>query len=147
MSIQKKILLSGAALGIFAVGIATGIYMPQAQSATKTPDRVFELRTYTTNEGKLDDLHARFRDDTMRIFEKHGITNIAYWTPLEGDRKGHTLVYLISHESREAAKANWAAFGRDPEWRKVFKASRANGALVKKVDSQFLEAAEYSPLQ
>jgi len=146
MSIQKGIILSGVFLAVFGVGLATGLFMPQAQSATEHPDRVFELRTYTTNEGKLDGLHARFRDETIRLFENHGMTNIAYWTPLEGDTKGNTLIYLISHESRDAAKANWAAFGRDPEWRKVFKASRANGGLVKKVDSVFLESVDYSPL-
>ena len=69
---------------------------------------VFELRTYTTNKGKLPNLNARFRDHTVRLFEKHGMKSIGYWTPTD---KENTLVYVISHKSREAAKASWKAFG------------------------------------
>ncbi len=71
---------------------------------------VFELRIYHTYEGKLDDLLSRFRDHTMRIFEKHGMKNIAYWTPTDDPLKGKTLIYVIAHASRDAATANWKAF-------------------------------------
>src|SRR6266545_2996473 len=80
--------------------------------------RVFELRTYTTLEGKLDALKARFRDHTLRIFKKHGMENIAYWTPQDPARSQNTLIYVISHESREAADKNWQEFRADPEWQK-----------------------------
>ena len=109
--------------------------------------RVFELRTYHANEGKLDDLHARFRDHTNHLFVKHGMDLVGYWTPTEGDGAGKTLVYMIAHESRDAARASWRAFGSDPEWRKVFQESRADGALVGKIESQFLAPTDYSPIR
>ena len=111
-----------------------------AQESTQTP--VFELRTYTTNEGKLEDLNARFRNHTMVLFEKHGMSNVGYWLPLE---QPNTLVYLISHASREAATASWQAFVADPEWQQVYQASIAQGRLVKKIDSVFMTATDYSP--
>jgi hypothetical protein len=112
----------------------------QAQSKGK----VFELRTYTTNEGKLDALQTRFRDHTTRIFKKHHMTNVGYWVPLD---KPNTLIYIISHPSREAAKENWAAFRADPEWQKVSKESEANGKIVSHVDSVYMEATDYSPIK
>ena len=105
---------------------------------------VFELRTYTTFDGKLDDLHARFRDHTMALFEKHGMHNVAYWTPTE---KPETLVYLIAHQNEDAIKSGWQAFGSDPAWQKVYADSIANGRLVANIDKQFLTATEYSPAQ
>jgi hypothetical protein len=106
--------------------------------------RVFELRTYTTNEGKLDALQARFRNNTTRIFEKHGMTNVGYWVP---EDKPNTLIYIISHASREAAKQNWDAFRADPEWQRVSKESEANGKIVSHVDSVFMDATDYSPIK
>src|SRR5215472_5022485 len=91
---------------------------------------VYELRVYHTYEGKLDDLLRRFREHTMQIFEKHGIHNVAYWTPTDDPLKGKTLVYILAHPSREAATANWKAFRDDPEWQEVQKKSEANGKLV-----------------
>jgi NIPSNAP len=115
---------------------------------TSTPtakDRVFELRTYHTNEGKLDDLHKRFRDHTCALLKKHGAELIGFWTPLdEKDDKGGKLVYLLAFPSREAAKKTWEDFQKDPEWQKVYKESHENGVLVKKVDSVFMEPTDYS---
>lgn len=106
---------------------------------------VYELRVYHANEGKLDDLLKRFRDHTMRLFEKHGIKNVAYWTPLDDPLKGRTLFYIIAHPSREAAAANWKAFGDDPEWKRVHEESEVNGKLVDKIDSTFLALTDFSP--
>jgi len=106
---------------------------------------VYELRVYHAYEGKLDDLLRRFRDHTMKLFEKHGMTNIAYWTPVDEPLTGKTLVYIISHPSREAATKNWAAFRNDPEWQSVQAKSEANGKLVEKVDSTFLTLTDFSP--
>jgi len=105
---------------------------------------VFELRTYTTNEGKLEALHSRFRDHTMAIFEKHGMQNIGYWVPAD---KTNTLTYLIAHKSQSTIEASWKAFVEDPEWKKVYAASIADGALVKKIDSSFMSATDYSPIR
>src|ERR1043165_5718369 len=106
---------------------------------------VYELRIYHTFEGKLDDLLARFRDHTMKLFEKHGMKNVAYWTPTDDPLKGKTLIYEIEHASREAAVANWKAFGEDPDWISVRDKSEANGKLVEKVDSTFMVLTDFSP--
>ena len=108
-------------------------------------DRVFELRTYYTNEGKLDDLHRRFRDHTCGLLKKHGAELIGFWTPQDDkDGKGSRLVYLLAFPSREAAKRTWKEFADDPEWKKVYAESHKDGVLVKKVESVFLEPTDYS---
>jgi len=110
-----------------------------------TPTTVYELRIYHTFEGKLDDLLRRFREHTMQLFEKHGIRNVAYWTPTDEPLKGKTLVYIIAHLSREAAAANWQAFRDDPEWQSVRDKSEANGKLVERIDSTYLALTGFSP--
>ncbi len=106
---------------------------------------VYELRVYHTYEGKLEDLLARFRDHTMKLFERHRIKNVAYWTPMDDPLKAKTLFYVVAHPSREAAAANWKAFGDDPEWQNVRDKSEANGKLVEKIDSTFLVLTDFSP--
>ncbi len=106
-------------------------------------DRVFEMRTYYANPGKLDDLMTRFRDHTVALFEKHGMENIGYFTPVEnGD---NALIYFLAYPSREARKASWKAFISDPVWKAAFEASKKDGKLVAKIESRFLEFADYSP--
>jgi hypothetical protein len=106
---------------------------------------VYELRVYHTFPGKLPDLLARFREHTVKLFEKHGIKNVAYWTPVDEPGKSSTLVYVIQHPSREAAAANWKAFQDDPEWVSVRDKSEANGKLVEKIDSTYLALTDFSP--
>jgi hypothetical protein len=129
-------------LGFLARGIVPGEPVAYAQGA-----RVFELRTYTAPDGKLEELHKRFRDHTLRIFKNHGMENIAYFRPQDAPLSQNTLIYLISHESREAAKTNWAAFQKDPEWQKVASESQKNGKIVAKVESVFLDPTDYSPMK
>ena len=112
--------------------------------AAPTSTAVYELRIYHTYDGKLDDLLARFREHTTKLFEKHGMKNIAYWTPTDDPLKGKTLIYVIAHASRDAATANWKAFGEDPEWISVRDKSEANGKLVEKVDSTFMVPTDFS---
>ena len=109
--------------------------------------RIYELRTYTCYEGKLDALKARFRDHTIRIFQKHGMESIGYWVPQDGDRSKNTLIYILEHPSREAATQHWKDFNNDPEWQKVSKESEANGKIVAKVESVFMDATDYSPIK
>jgi hypothetical protein len=135
-----------AALLLLASGLVVGAGFGDRVSAAQKP-RVFELRTYTAPDGKLGELHARFRDHTLRLFERHGITSVVYLKPLDAPSSGNTLVYLLAHPSREAAKANWAAFAADPEWKKVASESQVNGRIVAKVESVFFEAADYSPMK
>jgi hypothetical protein len=106
---------------------------------------VYELRIYHVYEGKLGELLARFRDHTMKLFEKHGIKNVAYWTPTDEPLKGKTLVYMLAHPSREAATANWQAFRDDPDWQSVRDKSEASGKLVEKIDSTYLALTDFSP--
>jgi hypothetical protein len=114
-------------------------------SVSAEPDnRVFELRTYHAAEGKLDALLARFRDHTVKLFEKHGITNIGYWVPSENP--GALLIYLLAYSSREGGEESWKAFLADPQWREAKAASEVGGGLVAKVESVFLNLADYSPL-
>lgn len=110
--------------------------------------RVFELRTYYTFKGKLEYLHERFQDHTMKIFENHDITNIVYFN-LDRDQKGaeNTLVYIISHPSREAADKNWQAFIDDPEWKSAYAISIEDGNLVDSLTSVFLNTTDFSPLK
>jgi hypothetical protein len=116
-----------------------------ATESTTSPETVYELRVYHANEGKLDDLLKRFREHTTRLFEKHGMKNIAYWTPLDEPLKGKTLIYILAHPSRDAAASNWKAFGDDPEWQKVRDQSEVNGKLVDKVDSTYMALTDFSP--
>ncbi|SIO46451.1 NIPSNAP protein [Singulisphaera sp. GP187] len=112
------------------------------------PAKVFELRTYYTNEGKLNTLNARFRDHTNRLFKKHGITIVGFWTPQDKEKgKEDTLVYLISFPSREAAAASWKAFQADPEWHKARDESEKAGKIIKKVESIYLDPTDYSPIK
>jgi hypothetical protein len=109
--------------------------------------RVFELRTYHANEGKLADLHKRFREHTCTLLKKHGAELIGFWTPLdEKDGKGVKLVYLVAFPSREAAKKTWEEFSKDPDWQKARAESHKNGVLVDKVESVYLEPTDYSAL-
>src|SRR5216684_357564 len=107
-------------------------------------NRVFEQRIYTTKEGKLDDLLKRFRDHATKLFEKHGMTNIGYWVPQDEPKSKNTLIYILAYPSREAAKKNWDAFRTDPEWKKVAAASEANGKIVEKVESVYMDPTDYS---
>ena len=128
-----------------AAGI--GYRLGQNTTASAAGQRVFEIRTYTAEPGKLDALHARFRDHTLAIFKKHNMTSVAYFAPTDEPLSKNTLTYILSFPSRDAATQAWADFRNDPEWQKVSKESEANGKLVTKVNSVFAEATDYSPLK
>jgi hypothetical protein len=106
------------------------------------------MRTYVTNEGKLPALETRFRDHTIKFFNRYSMTSIGYWKPAEGPGAETTLIYILAHPSREAAKANWAAFMKDPDWTKARTESEVGGRiLAKPPESIFLTAADYSPIK
>ena len=108
--------------------------------------KVFELRIYYAVPGKLESLVARFRDYTDKLFAKHGMKSLAYWTALDEPVKGSTFFYILEHPSREAASANWKAFQNDPEWKTVKAKSEEKGKLVEKIDSTFLTLTDFSQL-
>ena len=120
--------------------------LPFATAATAA-DRVYELRTYTAAEGKLEALHRRFRDHTLELFEKHGMTVVGFWVPASGDTAANTLVYLLSFPSEQARNQAWKAFGEDPEWKRVSEESQRDGRMLEKVESVMLAPTDYSPLR
>jgi hypothetical protein len=110
-------------------------------------NRVFEIRTYTTPPGKLEALKSRFRDHTIKLFDKQGMKSIGYWVPTDAPLKDNTLIYILSHESREAATKSWAAFRADPEWVKAKADSEKDGPLTTKVESVFAEPTDFSAIK
>ncbi len=128
-------------------------YSPVIAAAAKSPERVFELRTYKTNPGRLAALNARFRDHTVALFSKYGMTHIGYWMPLDAAKgSDDTLIYLLAHASQEAAAASFKAFRADSDWIAARDASEkaAGGSLTVQpggVRSQFLRPLEFSPLR
>jgi hypothetical protein len=148
MSIHKASVLIIAATS-FVAGLFVHAVVTPTPAVAAQANRVFELRTYTAAEGKLDALNARFRDHTLALFKKHGITNVGYWMPTDGPTAKNTLVYLIAHQSRDAATASWKAFQSDPDWVKARTASEANGRLTTQggVVSVFLTPTDYSPMK
>ncbi len=135
--------IAGASLLSLVIGVGAGLFVTTSAQGEK----VYELRIYKSTEGNLGNLNARFRDHTMRIFEKHGMENIGYWTPTSEEERDDTLVYIIAHDNREAADASWAAFIQDPEWQEVAEASNANGQILAGIENKFMVATDYSPMQ
>jgi hypothetical protein len=140
---RRNVLQSIPALALLPAAIWAAAD-PETAEAARSRTAVYELRVYHANEGKLDDLLKRFRDHTRSLFEKHGMKNVAYWTPLDDPLKGKTLIYILAHPSREAAAANWKAFQADPDWVKVRDASEVNGKLVDHVDSTYMVLTDFS---
>ncbi|MCC6540098.1 MAG: NIPSNAP family protein [Bryobacterales bacterium] len=112
---------------------------------------VYELRTYYCLPGRLDALNARFKNHTLKLFEKHGMVNVGYWVPQDepekGPKKSNTLIYVIKHKSRDAAKASWDAFRKDPVWVAARDASEKDGKIVERVESVYMDAVPYSPMK
>ena len=132
-------------LGILAMCVAafwSGASLAQDQ---KVNTRVYELRTYTTLPGRLAALNNRFAQHTMKLFEKHGMSNVMYWIPTDDARKDNTLIYVLSHESQDAADKSWKAFQADPDWIKVRDASEADGKILAKApDRVFMRLTDFS---
>ena len=137
-AMRNKIIVAAVlVLSGFAVG----------RASQPAPAHIYELRTYTAAEGKLDAVSARFRDNTRRIFERHNMKSVGYWLPSEGPMAGTTLIYILEHPNREEARKNWAAFSADPEWQKVKADSEVNGRIVAKAESVFMTATDYSAIK
>lgn len=131
----------------FAAGswlTARFIALPKVEAQSK---QVYELRVYHTLPGRLAALESRFRDHTITIFNRHDMKSVGYWTPQDAPLKDNELIYILAHPSREAAAKNWDAFRNDPEWQKVSKASEADGKIVEKVDSTFMDPTDFSKLK
>lgn len=121
-------------------------FSPRVTPTTADPARVYELRTYKAAPGKLGALQTRFRDHTLALFTKHGMTNFGYWTPAEKKQGADdTLIYLLAHQSKDAAAAAFDAFRKDPAWVQAKAESEKDGSLTTKVESLFLQPTDYSP--
>jgi hypothetical protein len=129
-----------------ALAVAALLFSIFAQGrvwAGDTDERVYELRTYHCKPGRLDAVEARFRDHTTKLFEKHGMSNIGYWVPLEN--KDNLLIYIVAFPSRKAQQESWKGFIADPEWQKVYRETEAHGSLVSRIESVTMQATDYSP--
>ncbi len=113
----------------------------------QTADRVFELRTYTAQPGKFQAMQARFKQHIIPLFTKHGMTLVGFWTAADAPSAENTLVYVLAHSSREAAKKSWDAFRADPERAKVWAETEKDGPINLKVDSVYLKPVDFSPLK
>jgi hypothetical protein len=118
-----------------------------ADKEKKKMDRVFELRIYHANPGKMKALHARFRDHTNKLFKKHGLEIIGFWSPLDEKEAERKLYYILAYPSKEAAERSWKAFREDPDWIRAKKESEKDGVLVDKVESVYMSPTDYSPIK
>ncbi|MBS0267090.1 MAG: NIPSNAP family protein [Planctomycetes bacterium] len=116
-----------------------------SRAAEQQAARLYELRTYTSHPGRLPALNARFKNHTMKLFEKHGMKNGLYWIPTDEKLKDNTLIYFVSHANQEAADKSWKDFVSDPEWKAVAEASEKDGKIVAKVDRVYMKLVDYSP--
>jgi hypothetical protein len=135
-----------AVLALTPMGLSMA-HADEPKSDKKTDARVFELRTYFANPGKMEALHARFRDHTNKLFEKHGMTIIAFWSPIDAKEAERKLIYILAFPNKEAADKSWKAFREDPDWIKAKAESEKDGVLVEKVDSVYMKATDYSPIK
>jgi hypothetical protein len=155
---KRRTWLQAAPLSVFLpAGIAEAMEQAFLRAPTGSPnaaekhegeampgsEKVYELRIYHVVPGKLESLVARFRDHTDKLFMKHGMKSVAYWTALDEPVKSSTFFYILEHPSREAATTNWKAFQDDEEWKTVKAKSEENGKLVEKIDSTFLTLTDF----
>jgi hypothetical protein len=113
----------------------------------KVDTRVFEMRIYYANPGKMEALHARFRNHTNKLFVKHGMTLIGYWSPTDPKQAEQKLIYILAYPNKAAADKSWADFRADAEWNTARKASEKDGPLVAKVESVYMNPTDYSPIK
>lgn len=125
------------------LGLSFGLLATVVSAADKKDAPLYELRVYYAAEGKLDALHARFRDHTCGLFEKHGMKNVGYWVPLENPER--KLVYLLEHKDRAARDKSFKDFAADPAWKAAHAASEKDGKLTTKIEAHFLQTTDYSP--
>jgi hypothetical protein len=137
---KRMILAAVVGIGLVGAGYAAG-------AAPSKADRYFEMRTYIANPGKMPALHARFKDHTNRLFQKHGIQLVGYWNPTGQGQDGNTLVFILAYPSAADQGKMWKAFVADPEWVKAKADSEKDGVLVSKATSVFMNPTDYSPLK
>lgn len=141
-TIKAALAVAGAAALVWAVAAGRA-----EREGNKVDTRFFELRIYHTAPGKMEALQARFRDHTNKLFEKHGMTIIGFWTPAKPAEADKRLIYILAYPSQEAAEKSWKAFREDPDWLAAKAASEKNGTLVERVESTYLNPTDFSPIK
>jgi hypothetical protein len=141
---RTRLIRLAALVMAFSLGYLTRGFIPAEPAALAQGNRVFELRTYTAADGKLDLLHARFRNHTLGFFKKYGMTSILYGKPLDAPLSQNTMLYVLAYPNRQAATKSWEAFRADPAWLKVREES---GVGDVKVSSVYFEPTDYSPMK
>lgn len=131
-------------LVLMTVAFSSGI---PAEPVKKEDTRIFEIRTYYAHPGKMKALHERFRNHTCKLFKKHGMELVGFWSPLDEKVAEEKMIYVLAYPSKEAADKAWKAFREDPEWIKAKTESEKDGPLVAKVESVFMKATDYSPMK
>jgi hypothetical protein len=138
--------IAGALFALMLAGLSVFSAEVSMAQSTDAGNRTYELRTYTTLPGRLPALNKRFADHTIRLFARHGIKSVSYWIPTDDAHKDNTLIYILSHDSQEAADKNWKEFQADPEWVKAREASEADGKILAKPPERvFMKMTDYSP--
>jgi hypothetical protein len=126
---------------------AMTVYAGREQGDKKVEQRVFEMRTYYANPGKMKALHERFRNHTNKLFVKHGMTLIGFWSPIDPKQAEEKMVYILAYPSKAAADKSWKDFQNDPDWKAAKAASEKDGKLVAKFESVYLNPTDYSPIK
>jgi hypothetical protein len=137
----------GCVVASLFVAAWVGYGTHQVQGGKKVETRVFEMRTYYAHPGKMNALHERFRNHTNKLFVKHGMTLIGYWSPIDPKQAEEKLIYILAYPSKAAADKSWADFRNDPDWKAAKKASEKDGELVARVESVFMNPTDYSPIK
>jgi hypothetical protein len=141
-------------VGVLVLALGAGITAIAVRAANaekgekKVDQRVYELRTYYAAPGKMEALHARFRDHTVKYFEAHGLKVEGFWKPLDEKSQEEKLVYLLSFPSKEAADQSWKEFREDPGWIKARDDSEKDGKLlISPPESVYLISTDYAPMK
>ena len=143
---KRAIWMACLGVGLACMGLAS--YRAAAEQGDKKVEgRVFEMRTYYAAPGKMKALHERFRNHTNKLFEKHGMTLIGFWSPLDERQADAKMVYILAYPSKAAAEKSWQAFQADPDWKSAKAASEKDGKLVDKVESLFMTGTDYSAIK
>ena len=121
-------------------------------------NEVYELRIYYTHEGKFDDIISRFENHTTKLFERHGFTNVGYWTSqirekpsfadeILNNKDQGALYYIVSFPNMEERDKSWDLFINDPDWNKVYNKSIEDGPIVSRIEQVFLNPTSFSKLK
>ena len=144
--VSRRSVVRGVVAGLLGAGLMAQPFGTPAAGAQEST-RVFELRTYTAQPGKFEAMQARFKDHILPLFAKHGMTVVGFWTYADPPGSENTLVYILAHSSREAAKKSWDAFLKDPVRLKVWAETEKDGPINLKVESVYLNPTAFSPVK